>query len=92
MNFSRLIHTGESPDDEPYILASEAQQVYYVEDEKHKDWSMVVHLKPRDLYDMGDDSDEHITYEAEPFHPTGFENFFPEGDEDLPLIRADDAE
>ena len=54
MNFSRLIHTGQSKVDKPYILASKAYQVYYVADESHWDWNMVVHLKPRDLYDMGD--------------------------------------
>ena len=89
VNFSRLIHTGDSPDDEPYILASEAHQVYYVEDQKHKDWSMVVHLKPRDIYDMGD-SDEQFTHEAEPFQHTNFQNLLPEGDEAFSLVRADE--
>ena len=84
VNFSRLIHTGASEDDEPYILASEAHQIYYVEDEKHKDWNMVVHLKPRDLYDMGDGD---IIYDSEPFQPSNFEDFFPQGDDNLPLIR-----
>ena len=34
ITFSHLIHTGEREDDEPYIQASEAQLVYYVEDKK----------------------------------------------------------
>ena len=54
-------------DDEPYILALEARQVYYVEDGRHRDWNMVVHLKPRDLYDIGDG--DNIAYESEPFQP-----------------------
>lgn len=54
VNFSRLIHTGNSEEDEPYVLASQARLVYYVEDLKEKGWSVVVHVKPRDLYDMGD--------------------------------------
>lgn len=86
VNFSRPIHTGQSEDDEPFILASEAQQVYYVEDERHKDWNMVVHLKPRDLYDMGDG--DNIAYESDPFEPAGFDNFFPEGDDTLPIVRC----
>ena len=85
VNFSRRIHTGQSQDDEPYILASEAHQVYYVQDERYRDWNMVVHLKPRDLYDMGDG--DNITYENEPLHPANFENFFPEGDDNLPIVR-----
>ena len=37
VNFSRSIHTGQSQDNEPYILALEAHHVYYVEDERHVD-------------------------------------------------------
>ncbi|KAL4287632.1 hypothetical protein AHAS_Ahas19G0205600 [Arachis hypogaea] len=33
VNFSNPIHTGDREDDEPYILASEARLVYYVDDE-----------------------------------------------------------
>ena len=55
INFSKLIHTGEKEDDEPYIKASEGQMVFYVDDEKEKGWSIPVHVKPRDLYDMGED-------------------------------------
>ncbi|KAL4364991.1 hypothetical protein AHAS_Ahas07G0061400 [Arachis hypogaea] len=43
----RLIHTGEHDEYEPYILASQALMVYYVDDVINKRWSIVVHLKPR---------------------------------------------
>uniref|UniRef100_A0A2N9ESG6 DUF4216 domain-containing protein n=1 Tax=Fagus sylvatica TaxID=28930 RepID=A0A2N9ESG6_FAGSY len=36
--------------DEPFIIASQASQVFYVEDERHKDWVVV---KARDIYDAG---------------------------------------
>nr|XP_029149677.1 uncharacterized protein LOC112758623 [Arachis hypogaea] len=62
INFSRLIHTGEHEDDEPYIKANEAQMVYYVEDEKEKGWSIPIQVKPRDLYDIGNE-DEDIIYD-----------------------------
>ncbi|KAL4357250.1 hypothetical protein AHAS_Ahas09G0167900 [Arachis hypogaea] len=35
--------TSGREDDEPYILASEAHLVYYVEDEVDKEWNVVVH-------------------------------------------------
>ena len=54
MNFSRLFHTGALPDDESYIVADEAQQVY-VPDPKNKDWHMVIQVKARNVYDMGDE-------------------------------------
>ncbi|KAL4393414.1 hypothetical protein AHAS_Ahas02G0049600 [Arachis hypogaea] len=42
INFSRLIHTGEYDDNELYIKAYEAQIVYYVEDQKEKEWSIPI--------------------------------------------------
>nr|XP_025673255.1 uncharacterized protein LOC112772501 [Arachis hypogaea] len=56
VNFSHPIHTGDREEDEPYILASEAQLVYYVDDEVANEWSVVVHVKPRDLYDIGEEN------------------------------------
>ncbi|GMP80843.1 hypothetical protein CsSME_00035793 [Camellia sinensis var. sinensis] len=39
-------------DAEPFVLASQAQQVMYVEDLKHKDWQVAIKINPRDFYDM----------------------------------------
>ncbi|XP_072071802.1 uncharacterized protein [Arachis hypogaea] len=89
VNFSRSIHTGVREEDEPYILASEAQLVYYVDDEIVKEWSVVVHVKPRDLYDMGEDNEEAEVG----FSPQLGLNMSAEGDiGDLQLVREDDIE
>lgn len=64
INFSHLIHTGEREDDEPFIKASEAQLVYYVEDKVNVGWCTPVHVKPRDVFDMGEYAKE-TTYESE---------------------------
>ena len=37
INFSRLIHIGDHEDHDPYIEASQAEMVYYVNDEVNKD-------------------------------------------------------
>ena len=66
VNFDRLIHTGEREEDEPYIEASQAQMVYYVDDLVNKGWSVAIHLKPRDLYEMGEEAGEE-TYENEQY-------------------------
>lgn len=79
------MHTGKNPDDEPNILASQASQVYYVPDKKHRDWQMVVHLKPRDLYDMGHTNNP--SHDSETLETTDFGNFLPEGDDDMPSVR-----
>ncbi|XP_073120999.1 uncharacterized protein [Henckelia pumila] len=57
VNFSRLIHTGEQEEHEPFVLASQAQMVYYVRDPKEEDWYCVIGHTPRDTYNMGDEDD-----------------------------------
>jgi len=36
MNFSQCIHTSECEEHDPYIKASQAQMVYYVDDKVNK--------------------------------------------------------
>lgn len=87
INFARLIHGGEHEDDEPYIRASEAQMVYYVEDENEQDWRIPVHLKPRDLYDMGEDENE-IVASNETYPSQNLEQLFLDDNTHIPLARA----
>ena len=58
VNFKHLFNTGEKISDEPFILASQATQVYYVVDPIDTEWVAVVLPKPRDLY--GSDVDYGI--------------------------------
>ncbi|XP_075110485.1 uncharacterized protein LOC142181482 [Nicotiana tabacum] len=75
VNFSRFIHTGDHEDHDSYIEASQANMVYYVDDETDKEWSVIVHLKSRDLFDMGDVVEEEI-YKNEPYQQQELEQFF----------------
>lgn len=52
VNFSRLLFNGNQVSDEPFILATQAKQVFYVQDPIEKEWRIVVHTKPRDFFDM----------------------------------------
>jgi len=52
VNLKHLFNTGENMLDEPFILASQAVQVYYVKEGPESDWYAVAQSKPRDLYDM----------------------------------------
>jgi hypothetical protein len=36
VNFSRLIHTGEKVDDDPFVFSSQVEQVFYVQDPKNE--------------------------------------------------------
>ncbi|XP_050280569.1 uncharacterized protein LOC126721563 [Quercus robur] len=53
VNFTHFIHGGDKMIDEPYVLASQVTQVFYVEDKRHKDWYAVVKTKARDVFDAG---------------------------------------
>ncbi|CAI8607584.1 unnamed protein product [Vicia faba] len=86
INFARLLHNGEHEDNEPYIQASEAQMVFYVDDESEQGWSIPVHLKPRDLYDMG--GNDEVMTPIEPYPSQNFEQIF--SNDDLGTSAAND--
>ncbi|XP_072087138.1 uncharacterized protein [Arachis hypogaea] len=89
VNFAIPIYIGDREDDEPYILASEAHLVFYVDDEVDNEWSVVDHVKPRDLFDMGEDY-EHCEVDL---HPQPCLSSLPEFDlEGLRLTRDGDLE
>ncbi|KAK7311167.1 hypothetical protein RJT34_09123 [Clitoria ternatea] len=91
INFSRLIHTGEYEDDEPYIKSCEAQLVFYVEDEKEKGWSIPIHVNPRDLYDIGD-LDSEIVVSDQSFPSNNLEQVFPADARPIQLARDNDGD
>ncbi|XP_077246449.1 uncharacterized protein LOC143886385 [Tasmannia lanceolata] len=54
VNMARQIYK-----DEPFVFASQAEQVFYVQDHPgNKDWHVVVKTKPRDLYDVHGENEE----------------------------------
>ncbi|XP_019417184.1 PREDICTED: uncharacterized protein LOC109328254 [Lupinus angustifolius] len=84
VNFDRLIHNGDREEHEPYIEASQAQMVYYVDDVVNKGWNVAVHLKARDLYDMGEE-EQHDAYENESYQEQNLDQFFTLNDEYVQL-------
>ncbi|KAG5548104.1 hypothetical protein RHGRI_013710 [Rhododendron griersonianum] len=59
-NFNCLLYTTEHASNEPFILASQAQQVFYVQDPAKEDWSIVIKMKPRDLFEICEVGDGHV--------------------------------
>ena len=75
VNFTHSIHGGEKIEDEPYVLASQVTQVFYVEDKRNKDWYVIVKTKVRDVFDVGigphcDEDDTYGFYENIPYSVT----------------------
>ncbi|XP_056684440.1 uncharacterized protein [Spinacia oleracea] len=58
VNLSSSIDSDERLSDEPFVFASQVQQVIYVQDRTQSDWFIPEPIKPRDTFDMGDDSVE----------------------------------
>ena len=94
VNFSHLIHVEKKLSDEPFIIASQASQVFYVEDERHKDWVVVVKTKARDIYDAGigvlyeEDDEEDNYYENVPYNIT-IDDAYDDVNDNLNYTRAD---
>ncbi|XP_077220398.1 uncharacterized protein LOC143854358 [Tasmannia lanceolata] len=61
VNMSRHIYK-----DEPFIFASQAEQVFHVQERiGNKDWHVVVKTKPRNLFDVhGDNEEEYVQAEV----------------------------
>nr|XP_027190486.1 uncharacterized protein LOC113786665 [Cicer arietinum] len=57
VNFKFLKHTGKN---DPFVFASQAKNVFYIYDERNKDWLVVLNAKVRDIYDMGDEESNEI--------------------------------
>ncbi|XP_035843728.1 uncharacterized protein LOC110929331 isoform X4 [Helianthus annuus] len=52
--FTLLNFEGLNPHNDPFILACQAQQVFYVADRVDKGWKVVIKTTPRDSYDMNE--------------------------------------
>uniref|UniRef100_I1PJB6 Transposase Tnp1/En/Spm-like domain-containing protein n=1 Tax=Oryza glaberrima TaxID=4538 RepID=I1PJB6_ORYGL len=65
VNFKHLFNTGDNISDEPFILASQAIQVYYVQDPVDTEWFAVRQSKPRDLYNMSETEKDDLGNDTE---------------------------
>jgi hypothetical protein len=70
VNFNHLVHMEELIIDEPYVLTSQVDHVFYVKDERNPDWACFIKTKLRNAYDVGQGkgpNDARATYhECEP--------------------------
>jgi len=56
VNFNHLLYKNNMPTDEPFILSTQADQVWYVPDPIQSSWNVVVTMSPRDNFDVYSDS------------------------------------
>ena len=64
VNFNHLFGSGDKLSDEPFILASQAAQIFYVPEVDDKGWCAVVqNTKPHGTYSMAVVDDENVDLE-----------------------------
>lgn len=73
VNFNHLLYKENKPTDEPFILASQAEQVMYVDDPKDKEWKSAIKMTCRDTFDMGDEENSNTTVLVPPAQPYSFQ-------------------
>jgi hypothetical protein len=88
VNFSHKIHTGDKIAHEPFIFPNQADQVFNIDDNLNPRWSVVLKMKPRDIYDMGFDEWED-DIETKPFHVTHLGEMFNNGKNRHQWVRID---
>jgi hypothetical protein len=81
-NFSNV-----PPHKEPFILASQAAQVFYIEESSESDWHVIVVTDARSVYKMGDIVDVETHLQAEVCDPAA--NL---GDDNVCWVREGDDE
>ncbi|KAL0385057.1 UNVERIFIED_CONTAM: hypothetical protein Sradi_2900000 [Sesamum radiatum] len=79
VNFNHLMYNKNLPTDEPFVLASQVQQVWYIPDPSEVDWNVVVTMTRRDNYDV------YSTIEAEPHSRVQLDDNIPIRNEDVCL-------
>lgn len=95
VNFSRLIHTGEQLRHEPFVFSSQVKQVFYSQDPKNVDWYIVLYKAPRDLFDLGEksnDEDFEVHNECMPFTTQHLDENFLDDQSIQNWVRLDVAE
>ena len=76
--------------EEPFVLASQAHQCFYVQDPYDQEKHYVMKTIPRDLFNISDqlESDSHQIYANEPCEPST-SPFIPNDDGEIDLVRND---
>ena len=86
VNLKRLLSTNE-----PFVLASQALQVFYVEDPVERDWHVAIKTKPRDFFDMHGNvnvNEEESYLESRPYDAQQLEDICVDAD-NISEVRAD---
>lgn len=77
---------------DPFILGSQAQSVYYVKHDQNENWHAVVRVRPRNLYDLPEQEDETEPYQLIDLVERGEADLQVESDNDVIRIQREDID
>ncbi|XP_039142864.1 uncharacterized protein LOC120280181 isoform X1 [Dioscorea cayenensis subsp. rotundata] len=89
VNLNQLSNTGANEYDEPFILASQALQAFYVEDPSEPNWHVAIQTKPRDFYDMQNDPSNEDYLQSIPCNELNLVDDIFSGDNNINWERTD---
>ena len=82
VNFKHLLYREDQYTNEPFILASQAEQFWYIPDPVEQDWEVAVKMSERSLIDMHYDAPQ-----TEPFVSQQLEENIMLRDEEVGWVR-----
>ncbi|XP_043687440.1 uncharacterized protein LOC122638650 [Telopea speciosissima] len=94
VNFNHLLYSSRDQLAEPFVLPSQAEQVFYIVDSHRPEWQVTMRPKSRDIFDMGqqdpdrDDLDQTYTQSTLQYRQY-VEHSEDDGDASLSWVRSD---
>ena len=92
VNFKNLVHRGNQIIDEPYMLTSQVEKVFYAEDERDLEQTCDMRTKPINVYDVGQgqgiDDNQANYHESEPLQ-LDHNHYYDPHENDIDYIRTD---
>ena len=82
VNFNHLLYRDDRDTNEPFIFASQVEQVWYAPDPLQSDWRVVVKMSQRNLFDM-----HSLDTQAEPYASQQLEENIALHDTDVNWVR-----
>ncbi|GKV53424.1 hypothetical protein SLEP1_g59951 [Rubroshorea leprosula] len=58
VNFKHLMYEGVSISHAPFVIPSQGQPIFYVQDPEDKDWHVVLKTTPRQVFALGDQNED----------------------------------
>lgn len=84
VNFNHLMYQDNLATNEPFVLAEQAEQVWYLDDPLSPDWKVVMPMPRRDHYDY-----YSAVVEPEELNRQQLDEAIPSRDEDVGWVRQD---